>query len=83
LLWLGIWSAVASAAEKLANLEDPHQYEKACPDYKRYSTFAQYVPQHMLVASANFSSADLSQKGQWLCLSSDPRFIAGLLALPW
>lgn len=42
LLWLGSWSALASAAEKQANL-DPHQYEKACPDYKKYSTFKQYV----------------------------------------
>lgn len=42
LLWLGSWIVLATPPEKQADL-DPHQYEKACPDYKKYSTFKQYV----------------------------------------
>jgi hypothetical protein len=81
LLWLGSWCALASPPEKQANL-DPHQYEKACPDYKKYATFKQYVMVSRTAVSANHHEARLSPQAQWLWVFSDPRSIVGHLVLP-
>ena len=55
LLCLGALSVVAAAPEEVWQIQfaDP-RYARACPDYKKYSTFLQYVSSIETVAPANF-----------------------------
>ena len=54
-LWLGILAVMASPPD----IEPNPAYARACPDYKRYSTFQQYVSPTLLRPQADIEQSTI------------------------